>query len=165
MTGTLYSPRPEPFLPNAAALLLSNRARANRFGDFRGPRARRVHIGLVLDDPVQRRQILFQPDQPWTALQSCGPVLSLTQLGGHTLLAIDKTDNQFMTADALPENWQPVVGPAHEVLAIGHLKSGKLDHIPTDLPDRIAPKLVEHYERVKAIPQIRAYYAKHGISG
>ena len=24
---------------------------------------------------------------------------------------------------------------------IGHLKSGKLDHIPTDLPDRVAPKL------------------------
>ena len=48
---------------------------------------------------------------------------------------------------------------------IGHLKSGKLDHIPTDLPDRVAPKLVEHHERVKAVPEIRAYYAKHGISG
>jgi len=48
---------------------------------------------------------------------------------------------------------------------IGHLKSGKLDHIPTDLPDRIAPKLVKHYERVKAVPEIKAYYAKHGVSG
>ncbi len=48
---------------------------------------------------------------------------------------------------------------------IAHLKSGKLDHIPTDLPDRVAPKLVEHYERVKAVPEIRAYYAKHGIGG
>src|SRR5213079_2485660 len=48
---------------------------------------------------------------------------------------------------------------------IRHLKSGKLDHIPTDLPERVAPKLVEHYERVKAVPEIRAYYAKHGISG
>jgi glutathione S-transferase len=48
---------------------------------------------------------------------------------------------------------------------IAHLKSGKLDHIPTDLPDRVAPKLVEHHERVKAVPEIRAYYAKHGISG
>ena len=50
-------------------------------------------------------------------------------------------------------------------LWIGHLKSGKLDHIPTDLPDRVAPKLVDHYERVKALPEIRAYYAKHGING
>jgi len=48
---------------------------------------------------------------------------------------------------------------------IGHLKSGKLDHIPTDLPDRIAPKLVKHYARVKAVPEIKAYYAKHGVSG
>jgi glutathione S-transferase len=48
---------------------------------------------------------------------------------------------------------------------IGHLKSGKLDHIPTDLPDRVAPNLVGHHERVKALPEIRAYYAKHGING
>ena len=60
---------------------------------------------------------------------------------------------------------RPSVADLKVFVWIGHLKSGKLDHIPTDLPDRIAPKLVDHYERVKAIPQIRAYYAKHGISG
>jgi glutathione S-transferase len=43
---------------------------------------------------------------------------------------------------------------------IAHLRSGKLDHIPTDLPDRVAPKLVEHHERVTAVPEIKAYYAK-----
>ena len=48
---------------------------------------------------------------------------------------------------------------------IRHLKSGGLDHMPTDLPDRIAPKLIEHYERVKNDPRVKAYYAKHGISG
>jgi glutathione S-transferase len=48
---------------------------------------------------------------------------------------------------------------------IRHLKSGVLDHIPADLPDRVAPKLVEHYERVKDHPGIKAYYAKHGIEG
>jgi len=48
---------------------------------------------------------------------------------------------------------------------IEHLKSGKLDHIPTDLPDRVAPRLVEHRDRVKAVPQIRAYYATHGVRG
>ena len=46
-----------------------------------------------------------------------------------------------------------------------HLKSGVLDHIPADLPDRIAPKLVEHYERVKNDPRVQAYYAKHGVTG
>ena len=48
---------------------------------------------------------------------------------------------------------------------IRHLKSGALDHVPTDLPDRVAPTLVEHYERVKNDPRIRAYYANHGVAG
>ena len=43
---------------------------------------------------------------------------------------------------------------------IGHLKSGKLDHVPTDLPDRVAPKLVEHLERIRNHPGVKAYYAK-----
>lgn len=47
---------------------------------------------------------------------------------------------------------------------IRHLRSGVLDHVPSDLPDRIAPGLVEHYERVKKEPGVRAYCAKHGIS-
>ena len=46
---------------------------------------------------------------------------------------------------------------------IRHLKSGALDHVPTDLPDRVAPKLVEHYERVRNDPRVKAYYAKHGV--
>ena len=46
---------------------------------------------------------------------------------------------------------------------IRHLKSGALDHVPADLPDRVAPKLVEHYERIKSNSRIKAYYAKHGI--
>ncbi len=45
---------------------------------------------------------------------------------------------------------------------IRYLKSGALDHVPTDLPDRVAPKLLEHYERIKSDPRVKAYYAKHG---
>jgi glutathione S-transferase len=48
---------------------------------------------------------------------------------------------------------------------IRHLRSGALDHVPTDLPDLVAPKLVEHYERVKNDPRVEAYYAKHGVAG
>ena len=47
---------------------------------------------------------------------------------------------------------------------IRHLKSGVLEHIPADLPDRVAPRLVEHYERTKNDPRVRAYYAKHGVT-
>jgi glutathione S-transferase len=39
------------------------------------------------------------------------------------------------------------------------LKSGALDHIPADLPDRLAPLLVQHFERVRKHPKIAAYYA------
>jgi glutathione S-transferase len=48
---------------------------------------------------------------------------------------------------------------------IRHLKSGVIDHVPADLPDRVAPQLVEHYERVKNDPRIQAYYAKLGVAG
>jgi glutathione S-transferase len=44
------------------------------------------------------------------------------------------------------------------------LRSGVLDHVPTDLPDRLAPKLMEHYQRVKADPGVAAYYAKCGVT-
>ena len=47
---------------------------------------------------------------------------------------------------------------------IRHLKSGALDHVPTDLVDRIAPTLAEHYERIKNEPGVRAYYARHGVA-
>ena len=50
-------------------------------------------------------------------------------------------------------------------MLIRQLKSGVLDHVPADLPDSVAPKLVEHYERVKNDPRVKAYYAKHGIAG
>ena len=29
--------------------------------------------------------------------------------------------------------------------------------IPTDLPERVAPKLVEHYERIMSDPRVKAY--------
>jgi len=39
------------------------------------------------------------------------------------------------------------------------LKAGVLDHIPADLPARIAPLLVQHFERVIGHPKVAAYYA------
>ena len=38
------------------------------------------------------------------------------------------------------------------------LTKGVLDHVPADLPQRVAPKLVAHMERVLAHPKIVAYY-------
>lgn len=43
---------------------------------------------------------------------------------------------------------------------IGSLRSGVLDHIPTDLTDRVAPQLAEHYERIAAHPAVAAYYKR-----
>ena len=47
-------------------------------------------------------------------------------------------------------------------IMIRMLRSGVLDHVPADLPDRHAPKLVEHYYRVMDDPAVKAYYAKVG---
>jgi glutathione S-transferase len=43
------------------------------------------------------------------------------------------------------------------------LGSGRLDHIPTDTVDRIAPALVAHRKRVLAQPGVRAYYERLGL--
>jgi glutathione S-transferase len=39
------------------------------------------------------------------------------------------------------------------------LRSGTLDHVPTDLVQRLAPGLVEHQDRVERHPLVVAYYA------
>ena len=39
------------------------------------------------------------------------------------------------------------------------LTSGNLDHIPTDLVQRLAPGLIQHQERVEGDPRVAAYYA------
>jgi glutathione S-transferase len=39
------------------------------------------------------------------------------------------------------------------------LSSGSLDHIPTDLVQRVAPALIEHLSRIESDPVVTAYYA------
>ena len=43
---------------------------------------------------------------------------------------------------------------------IRHLRSGALDHVPTDLAEHIGPSLVRQAERLSAHPSISAYYAR-----
>jgi glutathione S-transferase len=43
------------------------------------------------------------------------------------------------------------------------LTSGRLDHIPVDLVERVSPAVVEHRQRVLAEPRVKAYYAKFGL--
>jgi len=42
---------------------------------------------------------------------------------------------------------------------IRSLRAGTLDHVPTDLVDKLAPVLVQHLERVGNDPIVTAYYA------
>ncbi len=44
------------------------------------------------------------------------------------------------------------------------LRSGNLDYVPTDLVQRLAPRLVEHQERIEADPRVVAYYATRSQS-
>jgi glutathione S-transferase len=38
------------------------------------------------------------------------------------------------------------------------LRSGRLDHVPADLVDRLAPRLAAHQDRIDQHPVVRAYY-------
>lgn len=40
------------------------------------------------------------------------------------------------------------------------LNSGRLDHVPTDLVERVAPALNAHMQRVASLPAVQAYYAQ-----
>ncbi|MBC3869462.1 glutathione S-transferase [Undibacterium oligocarboniphilum] len=40
------------------------------------------------------------------------------------------------------------------------LNSGRLDHVPTDLVQQVAPALNAHMARIAALPAVQAYYAK-----
>jgi glutathione S-transferase len=43
------------------------------------------------------------------------------------------------------------------------LNSGRLDHIPVDLVEQVAPALNVHLQRIAQIPAVAAYYAKFGV--
>lgn len=45
------------------------------------------------------------------------------------------------------------------------LRSGTLDHVPTDIVQRLAPALVEHQKLIEQDPRVVAYYAARSRSG
>ena len=45
------------------------------------------------------------------------------------------------------------------LIQVRSLRSGNMDHVPTDLVDQLAPNLCDHQARIEKEPQIVAYYA------
>lgn len=43
------------------------------------------------------------------------------------------------------------------------LNSGRLDHVPTDLVEKVAPELNAHMQRIAKTPAVAEYYAKFGL--
>ncbi len=43
------------------------------------------------------------------------------------------------------------------------LNSGRLDHVPTDLVEKVAPELNAHLQRIAKHPAVASYYAKFGL--
>ncbi len=43
------------------------------------------------------------------------------------------------------------------------LTSGHLDHVPTDLVEKVAPTVMAHMQRVAQTPAVAQYYAKFGL--
>lgn len=46
------------------------------------------------------------------------------------------------------------------MVCIRYIRSGIIDHVPRDLPDGLAPKLVKHLGRIENHPKVREYYAR-----
>ena len=46
-------------------------------------------------------------------------------------------------------------------LFVRYLRSGMFEYVPTDIPDRLAPGLVSHFERISGHPGIVAWYEAH----
>lgn len=123
------------------------------------------------------------PDDPWQAFL-CDEVLEIIEdtshafgrtlgLQGDELKAARKTLTDGMYARCLKTLGKRLEAAGGEYFAdrrftvadlkvyvwIKRLKSGGLDHVPSDLPDTLAPNLVGHMERVGAHPGVLAYYA------
>ena len=113
----------------------------------------------VEDINTELAATLFLPEEEKTAQRNAlveGPLpFYLTRLQQR----LEAHGGRYFAADRLS------VADLKVFVWIRHLKSGVLDHVPADLPDRVAPKLVEHYERVKNDPRVQAYHAKHGFTG
>ena len=54
---------------------------------------------------------------------------------------------------------QLTVADLKAFVQVSSLRSGLLDHVPTDLVDRLAPALGEHQGRIEADARVTAYYA------
>ena len=54
---------------------------------------------------------------------------------------------------------QLTVADLKAFVQVSSLRSGLLDHVPTDLVDRLAPALAEHQGRIEADARVVAYYA------
>jgi len=46
---------------------------------------------------------------------------------------------------------------------VNSLNSGRLDHVPTDLVEKVAPLLNAHTQRIAQTPDVVQYYAKFGL--
>ena len=129
--------------------------------------------GLYPEDPVQA----LYCDEVMSALEDVTIRIGNTfGLAGDAL----KSAREALAADLLPRylRWLDSRLEAHggEYLAdrrltiadlkafvlLGWLSSGKLDHIPTDLVDTVAPKLAAYVARIAAIPAIAAWYEVRG---
>jgi len=54
---------------------------------------------------------------------------------------------------------QLTVADLKAFVQVRSLRSGILDHVPTDLVDRLAPALAKHQDRIEADARVVAYYA------
>ncbi|NND00791.1 MAG: glutathione S-transferase [Gammaproteobacteria bacterium] len=129
------------------------------------------------------KQAGLYPDDPWQAFL-CDEVLEAMEdvahytvrtfgLEGDALKAarkklVDETFTRYLKfldrrlADAGGDYFaggRLSVADLRVFMWLRSLRSGILDHVPADLADKLAPKLVDHMQRIAAEPSVVKYYA------
>jgi prostaglandin-H2 D-isomerase / glutathione transferase len=78
-----------------------------------------------------------------------GPIsLYLRRLGAQ----LEERSGRYFADDRL------TVADLKVFVWVRYLRSGLLDHVPTELPGRVAPSLVEHCDRVRSEPAVANHY-------
>lgn len=128
--------------------------------------------GLYPSDPWQQALCDEVMDAVEDVAHRVGPTLSIKDpeekksarkalVDGPITYFLDRIENRLKQAGGTYfADDRLTVADLRVFVWVRHIRSGKLDHVPTDLPEKVAPLLAEHADRIAALPKVIAYYER-----
>ena len=114
----------------------------------------KVYWGVVLCVIVYNiPSILAYINSSCFSLSQLHSASCLSTTSSSILRCLSPRDSILGAGDAL------TVADLKTFVTVRALRSGSLDHVPTDLVGNVAPNLAAHQERIGQEPVVEAYYA------